>query len=878
MDRERWKQVDRLFEAVLERAAPDRASFLESECAWDRELRAEVESLLAAHDQQDSFLQPLGTADGTCLLPTHHGDKLAAEMPENYRIVRRLGKGGTSEVYLAYDKRLARLVAIKLLARDWAADEDNVRRFHREARAVSSLNHPNIVTIHEIGEWQGRDFIATEFVDGLTLRECIRHGNPPLATVLDIAMQIANALVAAHSSGIAHRDIKPENIIIRPDGIVKVVDFGIAKYVEPRGATGSDTGLRTATGMAIGTAAYMSPEQARSQAVDERTDIWSLGVVLYEMIAGRLPFSGATPTDCIAAILEREPEPLREVRGAPASLQTIISRALAKNRDERYGDAAEFLKELSELRAKLGSRRRISWRFRPYKHRRPRTWAVAGGGAVAALATLSYFGPEIHNSRKTETGLRSETISSLAVLPLANAGGPADTQYFSEGITDSLINDLSEIPKLKVMSGNSVLRFKGRNVDAQNVAKTLGVRAVLTGRVVRSADGLSVSVELVDARDGAHIWGEQYKCTLANSFDVEQNIAREIAERLRLHLSKEEEDRLGRRRTSNPEAYELYLKGHFYWLKHGFPTWRPGSAPDFTRSRDFFQRAIEADPAYALAYAGLGHYYAMSAGNGLMHPEQGWPKAEAAFKRALELDPMLPEARTGLAVVQWIDHRDWAGAERQLRLAIQLNPNIGGGLYPRFLAGERRFDEAVNEGRRAIEFDPLSIRYSSALASVYYYARRYQECVRQYRRALELDQNDVAAHQALGDAYERQGLKREAVLEWRTALVLAGDRVAAAALDRAFANRGFTAAVRALSRVNLQRFHDLTRKGEFVPATEYARAHLRLGHKDQAFEWLAKACDEHTFFVLHLNADPFYDDLRSDPRFQELVRKIRAPD
>jgi eukaryotic-like serine/threonine-protein kinase len=875
VEQERWRQIDRLFEAALERPAHDRLAFLAVECADDEGLRAEVESLLAAHDEQDSFLErPLST-NGWSLLADCRASALPGETFRNYRIVRRLGTGGTSEVYLAQDIHLARPVAIKLLARQWAADPEKFCRFRGEALAASALNHPNILTIHEIGEWGSREFIASEFVDGATLREYIRPGNLPFATLLDFALQIARALTAAHTAGIVHRDIKPENVMVRPDGLVKVLDFGIAKYAKPPGTAFYEPGPGTATGTVIGTAAYMSPEQARGQAVDARTDIWSLGVVLYEMIAGRLPFPGATATDRIASILEREPESLRELRGdVPVRLETVVSRALAKNRDERYNDVADLAEDLGKLGAECGNKRRFEWWFRP--HRRMRVWAVAIGIATAGMADLWYFRPAINSPGQSRTALSRGRISSIAVLPLANTGN-TDAEYLSDGITDSLINDLSGMPELKVMSRNSVFRYKGQNVDPQKAGENLRVQAVLSGRVARSGDDLAVSVELIDARDNSQIWGERYQRKLANIFDLEQNIAREITDKLRLQLSNEERNRLARRRTNSPEAYQLYLKGQFYWFKHGFPTWRPGSAPDFGKSREFFQRAIEADPGYALAHAGLGHYYAMSAGNGLMHPEEGWPKAEAAFRKALELDPMLAEARTGLAVVYWIDHRDWAAAERELRVAIELNPNIGGGLYPRVLASEGRFDEAIAQGRRAIEFDPLSIRYSGALAEIYYYARRYSECIRQCGQTLELDPNDVWVHELLGDADERLGVQRDAIAEWRTALRLAGDYKVAATLDRAYANRGFRPAVKALASSRLRRFREMAQRGELVPAVEYARAHLRLGHKEQGLRWLLKACDEHNTFVLFLNADPFYDELRADPRFREILRQSHVP-
>jgi serine/threonine protein kinase/Flp pilus assembly protein TadD len=856
VDRQRWEIVDRIFEAAVERAPADRRAFLEVACAGDSELRADVESLIAAHDRDDGFLEPPRTAASTA---DRDGRASPGESLGSYRIIRRLGHGGAGEVYLAEDQRLGRPVAIKLLVPHRLGDRDSIRRLRREALAASTLNHPNIVTIHEIGECQGREFIAAEFVEGLTLRERMRREDPPLAASIDIVLQAANALSAAHQAGIVHRDIKPENIMVRPDGLVKVLDFGIAKCSAPSGEVVSQTEAETAAGVVLGTVAYMSPEQARGESVDARTDIWSLGVVFYEMIARRPPFPGATAGDCFAAITGREPEPLRSLRrGIPSALEKVVNRALAKDRDSRYPSAAEMAEDLRRLSAKPAGRR-AAWKL-----------AFLSGTVAAVLLGFWFWRPVVQGS--------SRTVGSLAVLPFANASGSDDTDYLSDGITDSLINDLSDIGQLKVMSRNAVFSYKGRNVDSREVGRALGVAAVLTGRVTQRRDELSVSVELVDARDGSHIWGEHYTRDVAKLTNVQEEIARDVTERLRLRLSKDESDRLARRYTSNAEAYRLYLKGRFFWFKSAMPSWQSGSAPDFGKSREYFQQAIEVDPRYAPAYAFLGHYYAMAAGNGKLPPADNWPKAEAAFQKARELDPSLPEALTGAAVTAWMRHRDWAGAERMLWQAVRLNPAIRPeSLLGRLLAAEGRFDEAVLQARRAVELDPLSLRFSAGLARVYYYARRYDEAISQYRQALELDPNDVFLHEALGDSYQRRGLERDAIAEWRAALTLEGDPSAAAVVDRAFRHGGFAAGVRAQAGANLRHIEQAARAGHYVPDIEFARARLRLNQKDQALQWLAKACDEHSVPVLFLNVDPLYDELRTDPRFQELAKCIQAP-
>jgi serine/threonine protein kinase/Tfp pilus assembly protein PilF len=869
MDRERWLQVDRILEAVLDLPADDRSAFLTGACAGDEQLLTEVQALVAAHDQQDVFLERSGWSDGIRLLAGDDASTVIRETLGDYRIVRRLGTGGVSEVYLAVDSRLSRPVAIKLLAPCWAADHDSMQRFRQEALAASALNHPNILTIYEIKEWHGRNFIVTEFVDGLTLRGYLEAKRPQISVSLEIVLQIASALVAAHSAGIIHCDIKPENVMVRPDGLVKVLDFGIAKREKPGSTSSFEHHPPTATGVVIGTVAYMSPEQARGQIVDAGTDIWSLGVVLYEMIAGRLPFSGATHTDRIAAILECEPAPLRTVRqDAPVELETIISRALAKDRSERYRDVVAFAEELRKVQDDLkesGSRT-----LRTPRRMLAGTFMLLAGFTVALAGYWhSYYGDY---GRNQNSGVQaSERISSLAVLPLVNGGGSSDTEYLADGITDSLINDLSEIPQLRIMSRNSVFPYKGHIIDVRKVGKTLRVQAVLTGSLVWRGDRIILTVELADARNSRHIWGDQYERQLVNIPSLQHDIARQITESLRLKLSAEQKNRLARVDTSNPEAYLSYLKGLFYWLK---------LAPeDFRKSRSYFEQAIEADPGYALAYCGLGNYYGFASAQGLMDPEEGWPKAEAGISKALELDPRLPEARHGRAAIQWIYRRDWAGAETEFRTAIQLNANDAEAHnhYAFFLLAKGRFDEAISELRDALILDPLSTRYISHLGQAYYFARRSNEAIGQYRQALELDPKDALVHEWLGDAYQRVGDEPGALAEWRTALTLTGESVVAKRISDISSTRGFAAAVRALARSKLERWIRQKKRGEFVPAIDYARAYISLNQAEKGIEWLEKASRERNRFVFFLNTDPFYDPLRGDARFDAIARSVGAP-
>jgi serine/threonine protein kinase/TolB-like protein/tetratricopeptide (TPR) repeat protein len=818
---ERWQEIDRVFEAALERSAAERPAFVASECTDDPELLAEVESLIAAHEQHDNFLEQPCRADGLRLISDHDATALIGRIVGVYRIRSRLGAGAHSEVYLGEDLRLARPVAIKLLALRWAADQENVARFRREALAVSALNHPNIVTIYEVGEWQGRNFIVAEYVDGMTLRQYMCTQTPTIASSLEIAFQIANALAAAHGAGIVHRDIKPENIMVRTDGLVKVLDFGIAKVAGPREMAGPDIGPATATGVVIGTFPYMSPEQARAEAVDARSDLWSLGVVLYEMLASRLPFPGDTAADHIAAILQRAPEPIGKLRrDLPPGVEALVARMLAKNRSERYSDAGALAKRLGQLRTAVRDRRWVD--FRPSQR-------LVGSFLALVLASAAVW--EFRHLRRTD--VRGEVIQvsgretnlSLAVLPLLVEGGGSDMEYLSDGITDGLINELSGIPEIKVLSRNSAFRYKGQIVDARKVGETLGVRVVLLGKLVLLGDTVTVNVEMVDTRDRRHIWGNRYQRKLANIVDLQQDVARGITETMRLR-PKGDEIRLSRPHTMNPEAYQLYLHGLFYWMKE--------TPEDFRKSCTYFQRAVEVDRNYALAYAGLGNYYGFASAQGLMNPDEGWPKAEAAISKALELDPRLSDAQHGAAALHWIYRRNWAAAEREFVRAIQLNANDAEAHnhYSGFLVARGRFDEGIEEIRRALELDPLSTRYITNLGRTYFYARRYDAAIRQYRLALELDSKNGLVHELLGEAYARAGAERTAVAEWQSALTLAGESTVASAVGRVYTRNGLAAAVRMLGQHELKRCARRTENGQFVPAIDYARAYIRLGKPD----------------------------------------------
>lgn len=812
------------------------------------------------------------------------------------------------EVFLAEDTRLGRRVALKLLSAQSNRDEDRLRRFEQEARAASALNHPNIITIHEISSERGMRFIAMEFVEGETLRERLRRGTMAVREALDVAAQIARALGAAHRVGILHRDIKPENIMLRPDGIVKVLDFGVAKLTEkfaehasgPQAARPEDGEVRTfglvttEANIVMGSPNYMSPEQARGLALDARTDIFSLGALMYEMLTGKMAFKGATVTDVIVSLVEHQPPPLSEcLPEAPPRLGKILNRAIAKNREDRYQTIDELLDDLKRMRRRLEVEAGSDDSFRPTNldltpstgskvrrtaeelavrsdliptvratssaeyvvseiKRHKRGFFIAALTAMLAIAALVYFA----------SSSQPRPMDSIAVLPFTNESSDPNTEYLSEGLTESLINNLSQSRSLKVMSRNAVFKFNGRGADAKAAARELGVHGVLTGRIAQRGDNISINVELIDARDNTQVWGEQYNRQMGDLFTLQEQIARDVSEKLQLKLSGEDEKRVTKRYTNNADAYQLYLKGRFYWNKR--------TEEGLTKGADLFKQAIDKDPSYALAYAGLADCYALLYEYSVPPSKDLYPRAKAAATRALELDGTLAEAHTSLAAAyeyEW----NWSEAEKQYAEAIELNPNYETAhhWYSAYLIARKRVDEAIGESRRALELDPLSLIINTALGRALHSARRYDEAIEQLRKTIDLDPNFAEAHFHLALAYEGKRAYEDATRELEKYIELSGDKSMRAWVGRINAEWGKKPqAMNALEEVL-----ELSRREQVSPylvATLYAA----LGDKEHAFAWLEKLYDEHGYYVVFLNVDPVLDGLRSDSRFGGLLRRI----
>lgn len=840
---------------------------------------------------------------------------LLPEYIAHYRILRRLGKGGMGEVFLGEDtKQHGRKVALKVVPEDLTQSESRLRRFKQEARAVLALNHPNILTVFEIGESADTYYIATEYIEGETLRQCLWDKPLKLDEILGIAIQVAMALEAAHAAGIVHRDIKPENIMLRQDRfvrdrIVKVLDFGLAKLTDRNSPSADPDAVtipisETNPGAVIGTTGYMSPEQAQGESIDARSDIFSLGVLLYEMVAGEAPFKGRTDSHTRVSIIDHEPIPLlQHAAFAPRQLERIVSKALAKDRGKRYQTVTDLKLDLEQLRDELHFSTSEGVEATKQTERATEIELIPSPPTLNRSQVDTLVGRVIptnsgFDQKRRENSTRwfkyfavgllgllavaavvfvtwsPPPINSVAILPFVNDSKDPNAEYLSDGITESIINSLSQLPGLKVMSRNAAFRFKGRDLDPQEAGRSLNVGAVLTGRLVKIGDRLVIRTELTKVDDGSQIWGEEYNSSLADIFSVQDEVSRKISQSLRLRLTGEDEEKLAKRYTKDAEAYELYLKGRYFWNKRNEEGFRNGI--------DYFKRAEERDPTYALAFSGLADSYALLCDIGVARPVDEMPKAKAAAQKAVDADATLAEAYTSRAFVKLAYDWDWLGAENDFQQALKLNSKYPTAhqWYASFLMQMGKFSRAKAEIEEAHKLDPLSPIISSNTGLYSYYEHNYDDAIAKYKLTLQSDPDFWVARHYLALAYVQKGMHADAISELRSLIkappsgpvpdsVIETETEASASLGFAYAMAGKPAEARAI----LDRLQDLSQR-RYVSGLYFAIVCAGLKDNNQTIEYLNKAFESRHPGLVLIRIEPMFDGLRSDDRFKQLVARF----
>ena len=850
MEVKNWEQIEGIFHAALPLDARARAAHLDEACAGDEALRADVESLLAAFEQRAGFLEDAAFSLGLRVLSRAEAKSLAGEQLGPYKVLRQLGQGGMGEVYLAEDTRLGRKVALKFLSAKLADDNWARRQLVKEAQAVARVEHPNICAIHGIEEAEGHSFIVMQFVEGETLADLIRKAPPDVGLALDLAAQTAAAVAEAHAHGIIHRDLKPQNIVVTPAGQVKVLDFGLAKSVQLKHESGrpaDDTSQFSKSGLVVGTVAYMSPEQLRAERLDFRSDIFSLGAVLYEMVSGKKPFARDSHAEVISAILASPPPPLtRDSGSVPAELSRIIFKCLEKDKEQRYQSASELVYDLSRLREG-------DVPPRPWRRQLPRR----AGAALLLFVLLAVALPFAFSPRPAQ-------VRTLAVLPVVNASAAPEMEPLSQGLTEDLINKLSRLSTLRVKAFTTVSGYRGQQSDPLAVGRRLQVDAVLAGSVSRQGELLVLQLSLLDTSDGTLLWGEKYSVRPERILDLQEKVSEGVASRLAPQAHEGERRLLTERATHNPAALNAYYQGRNLWEKR--------TKDNIHEINANYERAIELDASYAKPYAGLADYYMQlnTPAFGNMPAKEVLKKANYMARTAVELDDRLPEAHTSLGVVKFRFEWNLAEAESEFKRAIALNPNYA---WPRYwysqlLSVTGRADEAVAQSRLASDLAPFSPVAKVNVCRVLYFARQFDSTAACTAEVLREDPDYVIAQYILGYAHLKRGMYADAVRIFEK--LYEKDRsLGAAPLGFAYGKSG--EAGKALEV--LRSVQELSRP-DYSLSQERAIIYIGLGDRDKAFEWLERSYEEGFTTLIFLTADPIYEDLGSDPRFAALARRL----
>lgn len=871
MHKARWHKIEEIFARAVVLSPTERKSFVEEICDDDADLYFEVMELLREDEENADFLdQPVFTQTLKIIHESDFVNCVGQIFNSRYKILEFIGRGGMGAVFLAEDQQLDRPSAIKIINPTDFGQTENIKRFEREAQAASKISHPNVAHIYEFGRSGDYYFIAMEFVDGKTLRELIEEKTIDKNRAVRLVRQIAEAISAAHQKGVVHRDIKPENIIITKNDLVKVLDFGLAKT---KPAEESDENislldasiLETTPVYLYGTLAYMSPEQAREQTLDERADLWSLGVVFYELLAGRRPFEGETRNEIIASILKSEPEKISKRNARiSARIEKNVLKLLEKDRDKRFQTADDFLAALDNSKNKSAAK--ISAESKVEKL----AGLVNGHKFLTSFAVITLlFGTPVaiykYSTRGKEvTDAANRRITSIAVLPFVNESGDADKDYLSDGLTELFINRLSQLPDLTVKARNSVFKYKGKEFNSKIAGDELDVQAILLGQISEHNGAMKINLELVDVATGNQIWGEQYNYKENALIGFQSEIVQDVSNKLRSRLSNKDEKNLKKIFTQNSGAYDDFMRGRFHWNKR--------TANDLVKSIEHYEQAVALDPNFALAYAALADSYVLLSGYAVSTPQESFPKAKNAALKAIALDDSLAEAHCALAYVLFNYDWNFEESEKEMRRALELNQNYSTAYHwygNANLLAMRKYEDSINALERARKLDPLSLIINADLGTSYLYAGQYEQAEKQYKKTLELDENFSYAHTYLGRTFLMMGKYENALGEFEKSYALGKDPRVLMLTSVTFSRMGKSTE----ARKKIDELKKISQE-KYVSPYYFALAYTALDDKDKAFEWLEKALAVREGRMTLIKTDPLLDSLHSDPRFDDLLKRV----